>query len=183
MKKIRNLDGQISYSLLDSLAFNRSLKKVLFTVLTFTFGLTQVIALNTNSINNFDDDTAEFTFLEQQTQITGVISDADGPLPGATVSIKGTTVGTTTDFDGNYAIEAENGEAVLVFSFVGYKTQEIVVGSQTTINVTLISDSQLDEVVVIGYTTRKKGDVTGSVSTVSSEKLEQAGSKDLAKSF
>ncbi|QCX37599.1 TonB-dependent receptor [Aureibaculum algae] len=183
MKKIRNLDGQISYSLLDSLAFKRSLKKVLFTVLTFTFGLTQVIALNTNSINNFDDDTAEFTFLGQQTQITGVISDADGPLPGATVSIKGTTVGTTTDFDGNYAIEAENGEAVLVFSFVGYKTQEIVVGSQTTINVTLISDSQLDEVVVIGYTTRKKGDVTGSVSTVSSEKLEQAGSKDLAKSL
>ncbi|RPD93360.1 TonB-dependent receptor [Aureibaculum marinum] len=183
MKKIRNLDGQINYSLKDNLEFKWSLKKVLLTVLTFTLSFTQVIALDIHSGNNYEGEIEEGTFLKQQIQISGVVSDADGPLPGATVMVKGTTKGTTTDFDGNYSLEVDSEEAVLIFSFVGYKTQEIVVGNQTTLNVTLISDSQLDEVVVIGYTTRKKGDVTGSVSTVKSESLGKTGTQDLAKSL
>ena len=183
MKKIRNLDGQLNYLLADSLVFKGSIKKVLLTVLCFMFGLTQVIALNSNYEGNFDDEIKESTSLNKQTQITGTISDADGPLPGATVQVKGSTTGTTTDFDGNYSIEVNDTDAVLVFSFVGYKTQEVAVGNQTTINVTLISDSQLDEVVVVGYTSKKRGEVTGSISTLKSENIENTSNKEIVKSL
>ncbi|WP_245234812.1 SusC/RagA family TonB-linked outer membrane protein [Tamlana crocina] len=96
---------------------------------------------------------------------------ADGqPLPGAAVIIKGTSKGTTTDFDGNFTIEA-GPQAVLSISYVGYSTKEVTVGNQTQINVTLLEDNKLDEVVVIGYGTQRKSDLTGSVSSVSSEDL------------
>ncbi|XCF05447.1 TonB-dependent receptor [Tamlana crocina] len=96
---------------------------------------------------------------------------ADGqPLPGAAVIIKGTSKGTTTDFDGNFTIEA-GPQAVLSISYVGYSTKEVTVGNQTQINVTLVEDNKLDEVVVIGYGTQRKSDLTGSVSSVSSEDL------------
>ncbi|GGZ83496.1 SusC/RagA family TonB-linked outer membrane protein [Algibacter mikhailovii] len=115
--------------------------------------------------------------------ITGVVSDADGPLPGVNIIIKGTTTGTQTDFDGNFAIEADN-SSVLVFSYIGYKSQEITVGNNTTLNVVLEADiAGLEEVVVVGYTTRKRGEVTGSVSTVSAEAIQTTGNKDVAKSL
>jgi TonB-linked SusC/RagA family outer membrane protein len=104
-----------------------------------------------------------------QTVSGTVIADGQ-PLPGATVVVKGTTNGTSTDFDGNYIINAEP-ESTLLFSYVGYSTKEVVVGNQTTINVTLEQDNALDEVVVIGYGTQRKSDLTGSVSSVSSEDL------------
>ncbi|SHF84485.1 TonB-linked outer membrane protein, SusC/RagA family [Arenibacter palladensis] len=105
----------------------------------------------------------------QQT-ITGTIVDELGqPIPGANIVIKGTTTGVVTDFDGNYSIEASPTDE-LVISYVGYTTQNIVVGSKTTINVNMELDQQLlDEVVVIGYGTAKKKDVTGAVARVSSE--------------
>jgi len=91
----------------------------------------------------------------QQT-ITGVVSDDQNmPLPGASVLIKGTTTGTQTDFNGNYSLEANQGDT-LVFSYVGMETQEVVVGSNSTIDVQLaISASELEEVVVVGYGTQK----------------------------
>jgi TonB-linked SusC/RagA family outer membrane protein len=110
-----------------------------------------------------------------QKRITGIVQDAETsePIPGANVSLKGTTVGTITDFEGNYAITVPSEETVLVFSFIGYKTQEITVGSLSTINVQLEIETQgLDEVVVVGYGTMKKSDVTGSVVSVSEEKLK-----------
>ncbi|GEO04454.1 SusC/RagA family TonB-linked outer membrane protein [Adhaeribacter aerolatus] len=93
-------------------------------------------------------------------------------LPGVTVLIKGSSQATTTDPSGNYTIEVPSDQSTLVFSFVGFVPQEVPVGNRTTINVALTGDAKaLDEVVVIGYGTVKKSDVTGSVGSVSSEEL------------
>jgi TonB-linked SusC/RagA family outer membrane protein len=107
-----------------------------------------------------------------QSSITGTVSDADGsPLPGATVVVQGTSIGVTTDFDGNYSINASSGD-VLSFSYVGYQTVDITVGSSLTINVSLIASSALDEVVVTAYGTQTKESVVGSVAVIGSEILE-----------
>ncbi len=107
----------------------------------------------------------------QQT-ITGTVSDTNGPLPGASVVIKGTSTGVSTDFDGNYTIQAETG-ATLQFSYIGYAPKEIVLGTQTQLNVTLEADNELEEVVVIGYGTQRKSDLTGSVSSVSAKEITE----------
>lgn len=104
--------------------------------------------------------------------VTGTVTDASGPLPGVNVLVKGTTIGTVTDFDGNYTITADSG-TTLVFSFIGYLTQEIVV-SGSTLNVTLSEDAaQLDEVVVVGYGSIKAKDATGAVASVKSDDFNQ----------
>ena len=102
-----------------------------------------------------------------QSTITGTVTDDMGaPLPGANVVVKGTTNGTQTDFDGNYSITASNTD-ILVFSYIGFAKQEIPVNGQTTINVQMAEDaSQLAEVVVTGYSTQTRGDITGSVASV-----------------
>ncbi|RED47840.1 SusC/RagA family TonB-linked outer membrane protein [Seonamhaeicola aphaedonensis] len=102
--------------------------------------------------------------------VTGTVTADGQPLPGATVLVKGTTTGTSTDFDGNFSINAD-ANSTLVFSYVGYATKEVAVGNQTVINVVLEADNALDEVVVIGYGTQRKSDLTGSVSSVSAEDL------------
>ncbi|MBN1599654.1 MAG: TonB-dependent receptor [Bacteroidales bacterium] len=115
--------------------------------------------------------------LAQQGTVSGTVSGDDGlPLPGATVQIKGTTTGVTTDLDGNYTLSVEGvEEPVLIFSYVGYLTEEIPVAGQTSIDVTLAVDLlTVDEVVVIGYGTQKKSLVTGSIAKVSSEELSKA---------
>ena len=94
--------------------------------------------------------------------ITGVVSDDEGPLPGVNVIIEGTSIGTSTDFDGNYTISNVDTNAVLLFSYIGYKTQAIPVNGQTQINVTMSVDANaLDEVVLVGYSTLKKSTLTG----------------------
>ncbi|MGB7395259.1 MAG: TonB-dependent receptor, partial [Pricia sp.] len=102
--------------------------------------------------------------------VTGTVSAVDGPLPGASVVVKGTTMGVSTDFDGNYTIEA-GPENTLQFSYIGYATREILVGSQDQIDVILEADNELDEVVVIGYGTTTKSDLTGSVASVDAEEI------------
>jgi len=103
----------------------------------------------------------------QAQTVTGTVSDSSGPMPGATVLVKGTTNGTTTDFDGKYSLDEVSSDAVLVVSFVGYVTQEVNVNGQSTVDVTLVEDAnRLDEVVVVGYTTQTRGDITGSVASV-----------------
>ncbi len=107
--------------------------------------------------------------ITQAQEVSGTVSDASGPLPGASVLEKGTTNGTQTDFDGNYTLEVEAG-AVLVVSYIGYKSQEAAVNGRSTINFTLEEDAQaLEEVVIIGYGTTTIKDATGSVSSVTSE--------------
>ena len=107
-----------------------------------------------------------------QNKITGKITDTDhNPLPGVNVVIKGTVQGTITDPDGNYSINASAGDS-LEFSMVGMKSQTIAAGDQTMINVTLAQQvTELDQIVVIGYGTVKKSDLTGAVSTGKGEDL------------
>ena len=114
-----------------------------------------------------------------QTTVSGIVSDEGGPLPGANVIIKGTNTGTQTDFDGNYSIQASPND-VLVFSYVGYTPQEITVGSQTTINVSLASDNTLDEVVVTAQGIKREKKALGyAISEVKSERLEAQPSNDI----
>ena len=101
-----------------------------------------------------------------------VVDGTGEPVIGANVVVKGTTNGTITDFDGNYSLEGVPADGVLVFSYIGYLSQEIPVGNQSMIKVTLKEDTQtLDEVVVVGYGTMKKSDVTGSISTAKGDDL------------
>ncbi|WP_031528645.1 SusC/RagA family TonB-linked outer membrane protein [Dyadobacter crusticola] len=112
----------------------------------------------------------------QEIDVTGkVTSAADAsPLPGASVLIKGTTTGVPTDAEGNYAIRVPSGQAVLVFSMIGMTAQEITVGTQTVINVGLEEDAKaLNEVVVVGYGTQRKLDVTGSVVQIKGEDISR----------
>lgn len=100
-------------------------------------------------------------------QVTGTVTDAKGiPLAGASVVVKGTTTGTTTDFDGNYAMDVAS-DGVLVFSYVGFKETEVPVNNQSTVDIALEEDAALlDEVVVVGYGTQKKGEVTAAIASV-----------------
>ena len=109
----------------------------------------------------------------QGKKVSGVVKDVAGePLIGVNVLVKGTTNGTITDFDGNYTLQNVKASDVLVVSYIGYLTQEIHVGNQATVNVTLKEDTKtLDEVVVIGYGTAKRKDITGSVASVGAEAL------------
>ena len=117
-----------------------------------------------------------FIATAQERTVSGVItSGEDGTtLPGVTILEKGTTNGTITDIDGNFKLSVDD-DATLVVSFVGFKTQEISVGSQSNINITLDSDvSTLQEVVVVGYGTQRKSDLTGSIASLDGEALMQS---------
>lgn len=112
--------------------------------------------------------------LAQTKQVTGTVTAAEDKttIPGANILIKGTTNGTTTDADGKFTLSVESNSAVLEISSIGYATQEIVVGTQSVINVELAADvKSLSEVVVVGYGTQKRRDVTGAVSSVSAETI------------
>lgn len=117
-----------------------------------------------------------------QVVVSGRVVDAsDGSeIPGATILIKGTTSGTVTDFDGNFRLEVPGPNAVLVFNFLGYEEQEVVVGERSVIDIGLSPDlKSLDEVVVIGYGVQRKKEVTGSVSSVKSDLISQTATNDL----
>ena len=123
----------------------------------------------------------QVTFAQTKT-VTGTVTDDSGlPLPGANVLIKGTQLGTQTDFDGNYSIEAEDVQE-LVFTYIGFATQTIKVGGNSVINVKMEIGESLDEVVVVGFgTTREKKSLGYAVSSVSSEGLEERTEGDLGR--
>ena len=110
-----------------------------------------------------------------QRAISGKITDAnDEPIAGANVTVKGTIVGTTTDTDGKYKLTVPSGANTLVVSFIGYLTQEVIIGNQSVINVVLESDIQaLSEIVVVGYGQQRKSDITGAISSVKGRELVQ----------
>ena len=112
----------------------------------------------------------------QQFQINGVVTDSDGnPLPGASIIESGTTNGTTSDFDGNFSLDVSNENSILVISYLGFLTKEIVVDNQTTFSVTLTEDSaNLDEIVIVGYGSQKRKELTSAIVTVDSEELNQS---------
>lgn len=118
-------------------------------------------------------ETASPTNSQQQKTISGkVVDDRGAPLPGVAVVVKGTTVGVVTDIDGNYSLQVPADAQILTFSFIGMKSQEVTIGTQTTINQTMAAEiTDLDEVVVVGYGTQKRANVVGAVTTVSGEML------------
>ena len=109
----------------------------------------------------------------QDRKVTGIITDERGePIIGANVVVKGTSKGTVTDLNGEYSIEA-NGKSILLISYIGYLSEEVAVGNNKTLNIQLKEDAQkLDEVVVIGYGTQKRSNLSGAISKVTSEVIE-----------
>jgi TonB-dependent SusC/RagA subfamily outer membrane receptor len=105
-----------------------------------------------------------------QSSIKGIVTADGAPLPGTSILEKGTKNGVISDFDGNFTIKVETG-ATLIFSYLGYASKDVKVGTQKQINVNLEADNKLDEIVIIGYGKQRKSDLTGSVSTVSAEDI------------
>lgn len=122
----------------------------------------------------------------QQSTVSGRVVDASTGegLPGVSIVLKGTSVGVNTDVDGHYSISITAPDAILIYSFVGYISQEIPVGGRTRIDVNLAVDvTALDEVVVVGYGTQKKSDITGSVASMPKDRLENAPNQNLAQAI
>ncbi|MEM1319445.1 MAG: TonB-dependent receptor [Bacteroidota bacterium] len=115
------------------------------------------------------------SFAYGQRTVSGNVTDGETneALIGANVLIKGSSTGTVTDIDGNYSVDVSGDDAVLVFSYTGYTSQEIVVGTQSTINIVMSSGELLEEVVVIGYGSVKKSDATGAVEVISPKDFNQ----------
>src|SRR5690606_2242376 len=107
--------------------------------------------------------------------ITGTVIDEEGqPLIGANVVVRDADLGTSTDVDGHYELTDIAGDAVLIFSYIGYQTLEVPVEGRSVVDVTLVSDAALlDEVVVVGYGTQRRRDVTGSISSLKSESFNK----------
>jgi len=148
----------------------------------------------------FDTDKVEFMFkdrhiiispkktainIQQEKSVSGKVIDKDGnPVPGATVIVKGTTKGTITDADGSFSLNNVTPETELIFSFVGMKKQDIIVGEQTTINVTMLDESVgIEEVVAVGYGTQKKSNVSGAIAQVGSEVFEDRATPDIGQAL
>ena len=122
---------------------------------------------------------------EMATQVSGRITDSESqPIPGVNILVKGTTVGTTSDSDGKYTLEVPEGNATLVFSFIGFLTQEVDVSNRTSIDVNLVSDvKQLSEIVVVGYGEQRKATLTGSVATVKGREIVQSPATNVSNSL
>ncbi len=106
---------------------------------------------------------------QQQIRITGTVTDAEtgNPMPGVNIQVKGTTVGAITDEDGKYVINVTDRNSILIFSFIGYDTKEVPLAGRVLLDVTMSPTvTDLDEVVVVGYSTQKKANVIGSVTSL-----------------
>jgi len=128
-----------------------------------------------------------FVSLHAQSALTvkGTITDAEGMgMPGATILEKGTTNGATSDFDGKYSITVLNGSSILVVTYVGYKSQEVSVKNKTSVDIKLLEDAAaLDEVVVVGYGSAKRSDITGALTSISSKDFEKQPLNDVSQAL
>ena len=123
---------------------------------------------------------------QEQIQLKGKVTDSQtgDPLPGVNIVVQGTTIGVTSDKDGNYMIELPSADATLVFSFIGYVTETVKYAGQTSLDISLVPDiTKLDEVVVVGYGTVKKRDLTGSVASVSGNKIAMVPVPNIAQAL
>lgn len=123
--------------------------------------------------------------LKQGIVATGKVIDSNGePIPGVNVVIRGTSTGTVTDVNGKYSINVPNRDAVLVFSFIGFVTQEILLGDKNQVDITLVEDTQqIEEVVVIGYGTARKSDVTGAIASVQNDVIKEVPAADVSQAL
>ncbi|WP_161554474.1 SusC/RagA family TonB-linked outer membrane protein [Sinomicrobium soli] len=166
----------------------QSLKRVLDTLLIprayeYRAMDSEIIIRKAPASEKAPDPETEQEYPLQQLQVTGVVTDTDGvPVPGVTVLVKGTTQGTTTDFDGKYTIAAKDDE-ILVFRYMGMKPLEVTV-QDTILNVTMEEDiSELDEVVVTGYGTQQRRSITGAMASVSGEDIQNMPIQSLDKAI
>ena len=115
----------------------------------------------------------------QNRTVTGTVAGSDGAsIPGVTVLVKGTKIGTSTDADGKFSLAAPATATALVFSYVGYSTKEVAIGDRTSFNVSLATDTKsLDEVVVVGYGTQSRRDLTGNVASITGKEIATARCK------
>ena len=166
--KIINVDRKIDVDI-NGKSISEALAQILKdTDIDYVFRDRQILLSSKSDQNKLSENT------QQQKSVSGRVTDnSGGGLPGVTVLVKGTTTGVITDMDGKYTLSQVPENAILQFSFVGMKTQEIKVDSKTTINVTLTEETlAIDEVVAIGYGTQRKKDLTGAVAGVTSKALE-----------
>ncbi|WPR71387.1 TonB-dependent receptor [Flavobacterium sp. NG2] len=185
--KIFYNDNEVDYNRLISVDFEKEKVSVILdklfkdTAVSYEVLDKQIVLVrNTNKNSNVIEKSTNVL----DKKITGKVTDGQGPLPGVNVMVKGTTIGTTTDFDGKFSINVKDNNAILVFTYLGFATKEVAVKNQTSLAVVLQEDAaKLDEIVVVGYTSKKKGEVTGSVSTLSSKELQNTSNNDVAKSL
>lgn len=144
----------------------------LFLFLRITFILVLITSLQ-GFAGAIDSKSLSETTMQQEQSISGQVTSQNGEsIPGVTILVKGTTIGTVTDIDGKYTIKSSAAPATLVFSFIGMRTQEIKPDNKTTIDVVMEDDVVgVDEVVVIGYGIQKKSDLTGSIVSIKSEEI------------
>jgi outer membrane receptor protein involved in Fe transport len=165
--KLINVERKVSISMED---------KKISDILHSLFSGTEVnyLVYDRQIILTSGDVTALSVTIQQQKQITGTVTDKNGaPIPGANVIVTGTTQGTMTNIAGKYSIDVPQGSKSLRFSFIGMEPQEIIIGTLAQIDVTMVESAiGLDEVVVIGYGTMKKRDVSTAISSISSENLK-----------
>ncbi len=149
-------------------------KMLLYTKATFLLAGLSVYSATASSVE--ENLTEEISLQQNQRTITGTVTDTAGePLPGVSVVIKGTTTGTITDIDGNFSLSVPGADAVIVYSFIGFENQEVLVGERTSLNISLAEEvTGLNEVVVVGYGVQKKVNLTGSVSTVDFSKQAES---------
>ena len=153
-----------------------SLKSILITVLLFIFG-----AYPTPGLYASDEGA-----LSQQQQISGRITDAVSgqAMPGVNIQVKGTTLGSISDIEGRFSLPVPDLNSTLVFSFIGYISQEVAIAGRTSIDISLAEDlTQLEEVVVVGYGTVKKATITGAISTVDGVQLQKSPAVNITNSF
>lgn len=143
-------------------------------------GIASWLCFTPASVNAFAPDLPFYKKSPVAFTVSGIVKDAKGePLPGITVQVKGTQKGTSTDGNGAFSIEVNDGNAVLVFSSAGFAPQELKVGTQTTVSITLQAQTgNLDEVVVVGYGKQRRGEVTSAVATVKQENFTKGFARD-----
>ncbi|MEP7238632.1 MAG: TonB-dependent receptor [Ferruginibacter sp.] len=163
MKKNRIANPKDSFPGLDVCPKKRSLRIITLTFILLAFSCIEAIAQKT---------------------VSGTVTGKSGPLNGATVQVKGTKTSAVTDVSGLFSIRGVTDKSVLVFTYAGYTKTEEVVGNRSVINVTVtVKDESFDEVVVVGYTKKKRGELTGSVSTINADKIEKSSGTNLTKSL
>lgn len=160
-------------------------KKIKFSVVANEILLMPSDQTSMTGTGVIESDQASASLAASALTVTGVVTDdEEQPLPGVNIIEKNTTNGVTSDANGNYSLVVGNEDAVLIFSFIGYQTQEVSVNGRTSINVQLAADVQsLNEVVVIGYGEQKRSDITGSVASLPKERLEMVPNTTIAQAL
>ncbi len=160
-----------------------SCNKKVFSLVLKTFIFSSIIAIYGYTPNMYSA-SKKVTAIWQE-QISGTVTDNNGiPIPGVNILVKGTTNGVQTDFDGNFTISSSQEDTILIFSYIGYATKEVSTNNQTNITVVLEEDiSELDEVIVVGYGTQKKVNLTAAVSQVGAEVFENRATANAFRSL